>query len=114
MSERKTINFGDIEVSEHGEENKIATINLQLPLRISFCGWRERDEYRKLALEDMRIKASVLFKIVEYFGDELGGGGYDGTTFSDFILVCGQIGQVLMETQDIIEMSFDKQSEAKK
>ena len=102
----------DVKIHEFDEgENSRSDVRLKVPFRINLCGIRPLSEYKRIALEDIRIKISTVFGMMEYLGEEIRTGEFDNKgllTVNEFSLLLGVFGKGLAETLEIVENSFDR------
>ena len=105
------IKIGTINILEFpptGEKGEISSIELHIPFRFDLCGHRELSEYRKIAVEDLRIKASTLFELTGFLGDLLRESDYKAQSIAEYLVIIGQIGRGVLEETELVEMSFNK------
>lgn len=120
-TENRTLNISDsVKVREDVEgANPRSEVELNIPFSFGLCGIRPLSEYKRIALEDLRIKIKTVFEMVKFFGEEVRAGEYTETAkmnINEYTLLLGVIGKGLAESLEVTENSFDryKESEVKK
>jgi hypothetical protein len=111
IAEANTIELGRVEIHEPGEESQNVIVQLQIPFRFYLYGKRNLKEYKEIALEDLRIKATTFFQLTEFLSRQLAKGNGNAVDIAEFINLSGTIGQGLMEATEILEMDFERYSE---
>lgn len=118
MPKSRTIELNNSSIGEFPDaENPTSSFNFNVPLSFDLCGIRDLEGYRQIALEDVRIKTTTVFRIIKCFASEMQERQCSKqrvNLLADFLILLSQIGEGLTQTSELIEMDFDSYKKSQK
>jgi len=111
--EANQIKLGKVDIYEPADNRaENVSVQLHIPYRFYLCGRRSLSEYERISLEDLRIKASTFFELVEFLSSLLREGDGNAMAINEFINLAGVFGKGLIDTTETIEMDFNRHRKA--
>ncbi len=116
IKEANTINLGRVEIFEPAlESDRNVTLQIQIPYRSYLYGRRTMTDYKEVTMEQLRVNASLNFKLVRFLSRLLNTAEHDfnSAELGEYINFVGGIGGGLLEASEIAEMEFEHYEKAK-